>query len=87
MITAFGQACAYRLFRHQSYIVVPVDSDEGDIARLDALGRIFGIGVILFNAREPEQPDFDIRVRAAKCEPDMFYVNQCMAIIEDQLFG
>jgi Tol biopolymer transport system component len=30
---------------------------------------------------------FDIRVRAAKYEPDMLYVNRCMRLIEDQLFG
>ena len=50
LITAFGQACAYRLFSHKSYIVVPTDSPEDDIGRLDTSGRIFGIGVILFNA-------------------------------------
>ena len=87
LITAFGEACAYRLFSHKSYIVVPDDSPEDDIARLDTLGRIFGIGLILFNAKDPQQPAFDIRVRAAKHEPDMFYVNRCMRLIEDQLFG
>jgi hypothetical protein len=50
LITAFGQACAYRLFSHKSYIVVPEDSPEEDVARLDTLARIFGIGLILFNA-------------------------------------
>jgi len=29
---------------------------------------------------------FAIRVRAAKHEPDMFYVNRCMKLIEDELF-
>jgi hypothetical protein len=87
LITAFGQACVYRLFSHKSYIVVPADSPEDDIARLDTLGRIFGIGLILFNAKDPQQPSFDIRVRASKHEPDMFYVNRCMRLIEDQLFS
>ena len=54
LITAFGQACAYRLFSHKSYIVVPVDSNEDDISRLDALARIFGIGLILFDATDPK---------------------------------
>jgi hypothetical protein len=36
LITAFGQACSYRLFSHKSYIVVPATSSEDDIARLDA---------------------------------------------------
>ncbi len=87
LITAFGQACAYRLFSHKAYIVVPVDSQEDDIARLDSLGRICGIGLILFNAKDAQNPAFEIRVRAARHEPDMFYVNRCMGLIEDQLFS
>ncbi len=87
LITAFGQACAYRLFSHKSYIVVPVDSPEDDIGRLDALARIFGIGLILFDAGDPKNPKFEIRVRAAKQEPDMFYVNRSMKLVEDQLFN
>jgi len=86
LITAFGQACAYRLFSHKSYLVVPATASSDDIARLDTLARIFGIGLILFDASAPEDPQFDIRVRAQKHEPDMFYVNQCMKIIEDDLF-
>jgi hypothetical protein len=87
LITAFGQACAYRLFSHKSYIVVPVDSPEDDLARLDTLARIFGIGLILFNTKDPADPDYEIRVRASKHEPDMFYVNKYMKLIEDDLFG
>ena len=34
-----------------------------------------------------QQPAFEIRVRAAKHEADRFYVNRCMRLIEDQLFG
>jgi hypothetical protein len=86
LITAFGQVCAYRLFSHKSYIVVPQDSPEDDLARLDTLARIFGIGLILFNAKTPKEPNFAIRVRAAKHEPDMFYVNRSMKLIEDELF-
>jgi hypothetical protein len=87
LITAFGQACAYWLFSHKSYLVVPATSLGDDLARLDALARIFGIGPILFNATDPKSPNFDIRVRAAKHEPDMFYVNRSMKLIEDELFG
>lgn len=86
LITAFGQACSYKLFSHKSYIVIPSQSSEDDIARLDALGRIFGIGVILFDADSPSQPGFEIRVRASRLEPDMFYVNKYLRIIEDELF-
>jgi hypothetical protein len=53
LITAFGQACAYRIFSHKSYIVVPNDSQIEDITRLDTLCRQFGIGLILFNNKNP----------------------------------
>jgi len=87
LITAFGQACAYRLFSHKSYIVVPTTSPDEDIARLDTLARIFGIGLILFDATNQTEPAFDIRVRASNHEPDMFYVNRYMKLVEDQLFA
>ena len=70
LITAFGQACAYKLFAHRSYLVIPRNSQPEDIGRLDALCLIFGIGLILFNSTEPKAPNFDVRVRAAKHEPN-----------------
>ena len=87
LITAFGQACSYRLFSHKSYIVVPDNSSEDDIARLDALSRIFGIGLVIFNPLSPKNPDFRIRARAGREEPDMFYVNKYLKLIEDELFS
>jgi hypothetical protein len=87
LITAFGQACSYKLFSHKSYIVIPKSSSEEDIARLDGLSLIFGIGLILFNSSNPELPNFEIRTRAMKLEPDMFYVNKYLKIVEDNLFS
>jgi len=86
LITAFGQACAYKIFSHKSYIVVPTDSQIEDITRLDTLSRQFGIGLILFDATNVENPNFEIRVRALKHEPDMFFVNKNLKFIEDRLF-
>jgi hypothetical protein len=87
LIIAFGQACAYKLFSHRSYIVVPSESQEEDIARLDVLCRTLGVGLILFDAASPSAPEFEIRVRAARHEPDMFYVNKYMRLVEEELFG
>jgi len=87
LITAFGQACTYKIFSHKSYIVVPKQSSLEDIARLDTLGRLFGIGLILFDNTNKEEPDFEIRVRASKHEPDMFYVNKYLRLVEDDLFN
>lgn len=86
LITAFGQACAYRLFSHKAYLVVPTSSSEEDVARLDVLARLFGIGLILFDASSPSEPRFAIRVRASKNEPDPFYANKCLKVVERELF-
>ncbi|MBP7052577.1 MAG: hypothetical protein KBE65_16320 [Phycisphaerae bacterium] len=87
LITAFGQACSYRLFSHRVYLVVPASVPESELARLDSLCRVFGLGLILFDAENPEEPDYQIRMRATKHEPDMFYANRNLKVIEDELFG
>jgi len=87
LITAFGQACSYKLFSHKSYMVIPKNSSESDISRLDALCLIFGIGLVLFDSSNPGDPKFEIRVRPLRHEPDMFYVNTYMKMVEKELFG
>lgn len=37
LVTAFGQACAYKLFSHKTYIVIPKKSPQEDITKIDAL--------------------------------------------------
>lgn len=49
LVTAFGQACAYCLFSHKSYLVIPDESPKDEIDRLDSLCQVFGIGLILFD--------------------------------------
>jgi len=87
LITAFGQACSYRLFSHKSYIVVPEDSSQDDISRIDALCVIFGIGLVLFNSANANVPQFQMKVRPFRQEPDIFYVNKYLKLIERELFG
>ncbi len=88
LITAFGQACAYRLFSHRVYLVIPASATQDDLDRLDALANLTGIGLVKFNADSPEDPDFRIMTRAVKREPDYFYVNrvmpQCIAALKLQ---
>ena len=86
LVTAFGQVCAYKLFSHKVYLVVPKQSQKGDIDRLDSLCQIFGIGFVTFDADTPSFPDFRIRVRPGRHEPDLFYTNKYMASIERELF-
>ena len=74
-ITAFGQAIAYRLFSSKVYLVEPTIISNEDQDRIEALCVLFGIGLILFDLN-PENPNFNIRVRAQRYNPDMFYVNE-----------
>ena len=85
LVTAFGQACAYRLFSHKVYLVVPNEITEKDESRIDALCRLFGIGLILFDAKEPTKPEFEIRARPQRFEPDLFYTNYYLENVAKQL--
>ena len=85
LITAFGQACAYKLFSHRVYLVIPEQSNKADLDRLDSLCCLFGIGLIVFNSNEPHNPNFQIKNRAQKAIPDTFYVNSKIKIIANKL--
>ncbi len=85
-IEAFGQACAYRIFSHKVYLVIPESSSSDDKQRLDSLCQLFGIGYVLFDNTDPEEPDFNIRVRPQRHDPDIFYTNRYLRLIEDRLF-
>lgn len=74
-VVALGQAVAYRLFSAKSYVVMPQTISADDYGRLEALCMLFGIGLVLFEPNV-KAPDFSIRVRAQRCWPDMFYVNE-----------
>jgi len=81
LVTAFGQACAYKLFSHKSYLVIPRNSDEVDLARMDSRCSLHGIGLIHFDNRSTERPSFEIRHRATRHEPDLFYTNNYVKIL------
>lgn len=87
LVTAFGQACAYRLFSHRSYLVVPRQSNADEIARLDALCEISGIGLVTFDLEDPKAPGFTVLVRPRPNQPDLFYTNRYLALIERELFS
>lgn len=74
-VTAFGQAAAYRLFASKSYIVMPTTMSEEDRDRLESLCMLFGVGFVQF-ALDKSNPQYTIRIRAQRFEPDMFYVNE-----------
>ncbi|MBS7618896.1 hypothetical protein KEJ25_09975 [Candidatus Bathyarchaeota archaeon] len=86
LIMALGQACSYLLFSHKVYLSIPKQSPETDISRLDSLCQIFGIGLVLFDVSNAKDPKFEVRVRTAKHEPDFFYTNRYLKLIENELF-
>jgi hypothetical protein len=45
-----------------------------------------GLGLVLFDAQDASNPNFTIRVRAARTEPDPFYANRNLKLIENRLF-
>lgn len=74
-VVAFGQAIAYRLFSSKSYVVMPRTLSQEDQSRLEGLCMLFGIGLVIFDLNV-DRPRFEIRVRAQRFAPDMFYVNE-----------
>lgn len=76
-VVAFGQAVAYRLFSHRSYIVVPNSTNSDDMNRLKSLCSIHGVGLVTF-ALNKEQPDYVVVILPANAAPDMFYVNSML---------
>lgn len=87
LVTGFGQACAYKLFSHKSYLVIPSQTPNDELARINSLCQIFGIGLVTFNARNPTLPEFRLMVHATKHEPDLFYTNRYVSHVEKELFS
>jgi hypothetical protein len=88
-VVAFGQAVAYRLFSHKSYIVVPNSTSEDDLARLKALCTIHGVGLVIFTL-DKAAPDYTTLVLPTQATPDMFYANQMLRRLletEPELFN
>ncbi|MCY3972655.1 MAG: hypothetical protein OXF52_00370 [Candidatus Dadabacteria bacterium] len=83
LMTAFGQACSYRLFSHKTYLVVP----NVDVVRLKTLCRGLGIGLVLFDPKSEkiDSSIFETELLAQKHEPNMSYVNNYLKQIAGKL--
>ena len=86
LVTAFGQACAYCLFSHRSYLVVPMNAAKDQLDRLTSLCQVFGIGLVFFDPSSAENPDYSLQLRARRQEPDDLYLNQYAKLVKDKLF-
>ena len=89
IITAFGQACTYRLFSHKTYLVIPEPKDINHTNRIEKLCQIFGIGLVYFDPdQKPDVSIYNLKLPAQKHSPDMFYVNDIVrGDIADKLYG
>jgi hypothetical protein len=83
LITAFGQACSYKLFSHKVYIAVPEQSEKGEIERLDSLCLLLGIGLVLFDNTDPDPTNFKLKNRAQKGTPDIDFLNKKIEKAQD----
>ena len=84
-ITGFGQASSYLLYSHKSYLVIPRQVQIEDRAIIESLCTTFGIGLVIFNVDSSEKPAFELRNKAQRREPDIFYLNKYGTRIVDFL--
>lgn len=87
LVSAFGQACAYRLFSHKSWMVIPRTISKDELDRIDSLCEISKVGLVTFDATNVEQPSFTVVVRPRAHEPDLFFTNRYLSLIEEELFA
>jgi hypothetical protein len=80
-VVAFGQAVAYSLFSHRSFIVVPNTTGKEDMERLKALCSFHGLGLVTFTV-DPQAPDYTMVVLPDTVAPDMFYANAMLKRLE-----
>ena len=73
-VTAFGQAVAYRLFSHKTYLVLPNTVTGVESAKMFLLCSLYGIGLVYFSL-DREYPEFSVKLYAQKFVPDMFSLN------------
>ena len=75
-ITGFGQASSYLLYSHKSYLVIPKEVSIEDRRIIESLCTTFGIGLVIYNSKSHEKPEFELRNKAQRREPDVFYLNK-----------
>lgn len=78
-LTGFAQAVAYKLFSTKSYLVLPkkaMTSKQGLRRRLIALCMMERIGLIGFDHENPDNPDWDVLLRALPVKPDTRYAEE-----------
>ena len=84
-IVGFGQAASYLLYSHKSYLVIPKKLPVEDRRIIESLCTTFGIGLVIFDISSSDNPNFELKNKALRREPDIFYFNKFATKIVDFL--
>lgn len=79
-VEALGQAMAYKLFAHRTWLVLP---ETDDIDRIEGIAMSANIGLVVFNYRN-EQFDFETLNRPTMGNPDAEEVNNILNILKEK---
>jgi len=69
VMESFGQANSYKEFCHLVYIVLPNSMQSETKSRIEALCKHSGIGLVLFDANNVDDPNYIVCIWAKKDEP------------------
>jgi len=75
-VEALGQAMAYKLFAHRTWLILP-DDDHADIERIQGIAITANIGLISF-LRKSEGLEFSTLNRPISGRPDLTEVNEML---------
>ena len=90
LFIAFGQACAYCLFSHKVYLVVPKPRDVVVHSRIKASCLLFGLGLVYFNpdTKVINPSIYKLELPARRRSPDMSYASNFVSgDLEHELYG
>jgi hypothetical protein len=79
-VEALGQAMAYKLFAHRTWLVLP---ETDDIDRIEGIAMSANIGLVVFNFKN-NQFDFETRNRPVIGSPDADEVNKILFLLKDK---
>lgn len=85
LMHAFGQAVAYKLFAHLSYLAVPRQAGAPQMRRLEQLCLRQQVGFVSFDEDHPDDPRFELHVRPTPAAPDPAALNDKLSRLQGLL--
>ena len=79
-VEALGQAMAYKLFAHRTWLILP---ETDDIDRIEGIAKSANIGLVVFNYKN-KQFVFETLNRPITGNPDAEEVNAILAILKSK---